>query len=250
MISDLLGAHVSTAGGIPEAPPRAKAIAATAMQIFTKQANRWAERACEGDECAKYTAALGAPPYKGDGYNVYNFGSTDYYGNAMVMRINNQPASISQAMPDGTSNCVIIGERYQSCGDPINDFASFPGWGETTAFPDGDPLDTPIYGTRYCKNLGAGAGLWVDPNSTTPTKGPGSWSNNGGPNFSSGGLPFQVQPSKTSCDISLLQTAHNGGMVVGLGDGSTRFVNGIISTATWTNINDPRDGNVVAADWQ
>jgi deoxyribonuclease-4 len=58
-VTDLLGAHVSTAGGIPEAPPRAKAIAATAMQIFTKQANRWAERACEGDECAKYTAALG-----------------------------------------------------------------------------------------------------------------------------------------------------------------------------------------------
>jgi deoxyribonuclease IV len=58
-VNDLLGAHVSTAGGIPEAPPRAKAIAATAMQIFTKQANRWAERACEGDECTAYTTALG-----------------------------------------------------------------------------------------------------------------------------------------------------------------------------------------------
>jgi deoxyribonuclease-4 len=56
--SDLLGAHVSTAGGLPQAPPRAKAIAATAMQVFTKQANRWAERECEGDECAAYGAAL------------------------------------------------------------------------------------------------------------------------------------------------------------------------------------------------
>jgi deoxyribonuclease IV len=57
-MTDLLGAHVSTAGGTKEAPPRAKAIAATAMQIFTKQANRWAERACEQDECAAFTKAL------------------------------------------------------------------------------------------------------------------------------------------------------------------------------------------------
>jgi deoxyribonuclease IV len=55
----LLGAHVSIAGGTHEAPPRARAIGATAMQMFTKMANRWADRACEGDECAAFTAALG-----------------------------------------------------------------------------------------------------------------------------------------------------------------------------------------------
>jgi deoxyribonuclease-4 len=54
----LLGAHVSIAGGTHEAPPRARAIGATAMQIFTKMANRWADRACEGDECAAFTTAL------------------------------------------------------------------------------------------------------------------------------------------------------------------------------------------------
>lgn len=53
-----LGAHTSIAGGTGQAPPRAKAIAATAMQIFTKQANRWAERECVDDECATFTAAL------------------------------------------------------------------------------------------------------------------------------------------------------------------------------------------------
>jgi prepilin-type N-terminal cleavage/methylation domain-containing protein len=194
--------------------------------------------------------ALGVTvPYKGDGYNVWSLGSANYFGNVMVMRINNRPESILGAMPDGTSNCVIIGERYQSCGDPVNDFASFPVWAGTTAFPDVDPLDTPIYGARYAKSLGAGAGLWVDPNSTTPAKGPGSWSNNGGPNFSSGGIPFQVQPSKASCDISLLQTPHSGGMIVGLGDGSGRTVSASISLATWTAVNDPRDGNVLGTDW-
>jgi deoxyribonuclease-4 len=54
----LLGAHVSIAGGTHAAPPRGKAIGATAMQIFTKMANRWAERACEGDECTAFHAAL------------------------------------------------------------------------------------------------------------------------------------------------------------------------------------------------
>ncbi len=54
----LLGAHVSTAGGVPAAPARAGAIDATAMQIFTKQANRWAERECADDECKAFRVAL------------------------------------------------------------------------------------------------------------------------------------------------------------------------------------------------
>ncbi|HEX5408240.1 MAG TPA: deoxyribonuclease IV [Gemmatimonadaceae bacterium] len=57
-MTPLLGAHVSTAGGIATAPPRARAIAATAMQIFTKQANRWAERSCEEQEVHAFRAAL------------------------------------------------------------------------------------------------------------------------------------------------------------------------------------------------
>ncbi len=56
----LLGAHVSIAGGTHQAPARARAIGASAMQIFTKMANRWAERICEEDECRSYQAALGA----------------------------------------------------------------------------------------------------------------------------------------------------------------------------------------------
>ncbi|MEP6621363.1 MAG: deoxyribonuclease IV [bacterium] len=54
----LLGAHVSAAGGTPEAPPRALAIGATAMQLFTKMGNRWAERDCADDECAGFRARL------------------------------------------------------------------------------------------------------------------------------------------------------------------------------------------------
>src|SRR4029079_696563 len=54
----LLGAHISIAGGTHEAPRRAKAIGATAIQIFTMMANRWAERLCIDEECRAFRAAL------------------------------------------------------------------------------------------------------------------------------------------------------------------------------------------------
>ncbi len=56
----LLGAHVSAAGGVPEAPARAAAISATALQLFTKMGNRWAERECLDDECASFRERLAA----------------------------------------------------------------------------------------------------------------------------------------------------------------------------------------------
>jgi deoxyribonuclease-4 len=57
-VSLLLGAHVSAAGGTPAAPARAGAIKATAMQIFTKQGNRWAERECDDLERDDFRAGL------------------------------------------------------------------------------------------------------------------------------------------------------------------------------------------------
>ena len=54
----LLGAHVSTAGGCRNAPGRAAEIGATAIQIFTKQPNRWAEVELHDDECDLYRGAI------------------------------------------------------------------------------------------------------------------------------------------------------------------------------------------------
>ncbi len=63
--TSLLGAHVSSAGGVPEAPPRAGVIGAKALQLFTKMASRWAERECVDEECASFRerlAAVGVDP--------------------------------------------------------------------------------------------------------------------------------------------------------------------------------------------
>lgn len=58
--ASLVGAHVSSAGGTHQAPPRAHAIGGTALQLFTKQANQWREREVDDTEVAAFRDALGA----------------------------------------------------------------------------------------------------------------------------------------------------------------------------------------------
>ena len=53
----ILGAHVSTSGGVTSALPRAAAIGATAIQIFTKQASQWREPAISDEERALFRSA-------------------------------------------------------------------------------------------------------------------------------------------------------------------------------------------------
>ncbi|HEX4573800.1 MAG TPA: deoxyribonuclease IV [Gemmatimonadales bacterium] len=57
---DLLGAHVSTQGGVALAPARGRAIGATAMQVFTKTPNQWREPVLADAEAARFRDALGA----------------------------------------------------------------------------------------------------------------------------------------------------------------------------------------------
>ncbi len=54
MRDDLLGAHVSTAGGAARAPARGRAIGATAIQVFTKSPNQWREPVLGAEEAAAY----------------------------------------------------------------------------------------------------------------------------------------------------------------------------------------------------
>jgi deoxyribonuclease-4 len=58
--TEVLGAHISTAGGVANAPPRADEIGATAMQIFTKTPNQWKEREVSRGDAKAFRAALAA----------------------------------------------------------------------------------------------------------------------------------------------------------------------------------------------
>jgi prepilin-type N-terminal cleavage/methylation domain-containing protein/prepilin-type processing-associated H-X9-DG protein len=61
---------------------------------------------------------------------------------------------------------------------------------------------------------------------------------------------FQVQPNYlTSCDSARAQSPHPGGINCCLGDGSVRFVSAGISSMTWAQACDPRDGVPPGSDW-
>ena len=57
-----LGAHVSTSGGVANGPPRGSDIGATAIQLFTKQANQWKERLLDDAEAQAFRTALSQTP--------------------------------------------------------------------------------------------------------------------------------------------------------------------------------------------
>jgi deoxyribonuclease-4 len=51
---ELLGAHVSTQGGVETAPQRATDIGASAIQVFTKTPNQWREPEPSADTCQRF----------------------------------------------------------------------------------------------------------------------------------------------------------------------------------------------------
>ena len=121
---------------------------------------------------------------------------------------------------DGTSNTVFYAERYATCGS------------------NGDPNSSTTF-----------ANLWGDANP--------NWR----PTFCMNGpLPpdtpyepckmFQVTPDwLTECDSTRAQSAHAGGIHIGLGDGSVKFVTEGIEPTLWAYACDPRDGNILGKEW-
>lgn len=62
---DLLGAHVSTQGGVQTAPARGVEIGATAIQVFTKTPNQWREPTVEAATAEAFRAAYEASGLRG-----------------------------------------------------------------------------------------------------------------------------------------------------------------------------------------
>lgn len=57
VVADELGAHVSVAGGVENAPGRARDILSRNLQLFTKQPNRWAEPELKPGQAEAFAAA-------------------------------------------------------------------------------------------------------------------------------------------------------------------------------------------------
>jgi prepilin-type N-terminal cleavage/methylation domain-containing protein len=151
----------------------------------------------------------------------------NYAANYYVFGDPNKPtvegaARIPGSFPDGTSNVIVYTERYGTCG--------------TSGNPDAS--------STYCNLWGDSDSAWrptfcVNLISQTPQV---------------MGYPkcylFQVRPNWiTGCDSSRAQSPHVGGINVCLGDGSVRFVAASISSTTWAEACDPRDGEPLGTDW-
>jgi prepilin-type N-terminal cleavage/methylation domain-containing protein len=156
-----------------------------------------------------------------------NWGASCYGGNNYVF--GNPPAghtrgyvTIPASVPDGLSNTVFFAEMYGTCGNGGSQNGSST-WGSLWA--DANSVWRPGYDLGPSKG---GGGLAAYPPSPM----------------------FQVQPQKyNTCLPDRPQAAHTGGINVGLGDGSVRFVRQGITPATWAAANDPRDGLVLGSDW-
>jgi len=131
-------------------------------------------------------------------------------------------ARLPGSFPDGTTNVVMLAERYATCGS------------------GGSLEDSRTAGS-----------LWSDSNSRWR---PVFCINEFDQTPSTGGYRgcamFQVAPHWLSgCDPARAQTAHPGGMTAAMADGSVRAASAATDDAAWAAVCDPRDGRVVHAGW-
>jgi len=157
-----------------------------------------------------------------NGWTVTNYAGNNYvFGDPASGRTYSMGRKDMVAnVPDGLSNTIFFAEVYGTCGNTGNISSAY-------------------------------ATLWADSNSVWR---PGFNLNQSGPKNNVTGYPaarmFQVQPNKiNNCDASLPQGLHTNGIMVGLGDGSVRFVSGSISLTSWQRAVDPQDGNPPGSDW-
>jgi prepilin-type N-terminal cleavage/methylation domain-containing protein len=184
------------------------------------------------------------------------YASTNYAGNVMVFEPRSQ-ASIVAAMPNGTSNVVMVGERIQNCNVSIG--LGFSSTGQSTIGPDwgwqypdhGDGAQYPAFGwwTSGWESINSG---------TLPGAPAGSclrtdyydWSANyipANPNANPNYV-FDVNASVNKCNLFVLNSPH-AAMQIGLGDGSVRSVTNSITKASWLAVCVPNSGTVPGSDW-
>jgi hypothetical protein len=156
----------------------------------------------------------------------------------------NGPGSIVSAMPDGTSNTVMIGHRYRWCDASVI-------WGGAGQGTDTNWALTPRQAYNYWNMAVFGTGTYRVRRGSAPTR-PGPNYNGvvaANMDFVSGTLPFTIAPAPGYCNPTVTSSPHTAVMPVALGDGSVRMVSLGVSATTWLNACIPDDGNVLGSDW-
>jgi prepilin-type N-terminal cleavage/methylation domain-containing protein len=210
------------------------------------------------------TSGVTPPPNSGGTY-----ATTSYALNGLVFT----NGSGIKTMIDGTSQTIMIAERYQVCKHGTGTTAVTAGspdsyclWGmgaysATTAafalrFPTTAGYPTAASGT------GINALTQFSPNSPVPTATttnpplPGMGGATNIPNYNTVGPTWNATPGFQSaprgsiiCDDRVPQTPHTGGMIVCLGDGSSRIVQNSVSPYTFWAAVTPAGNETLGSDW-
>jgi prepilin-type N-terminal cleavage/methylation domain-containing protein len=168
---------------------------------------------------------------------VPGFGVISYAANVRVLLP--IPKTVITAMPNGTTNTILFVERYATCHRaPFTNRPYETYWAYVQPMPSDE---------MACAGFN-----WPSAAELKGTQWDGSY-NGGvpGTNTLHATLTFQVAPKLDDCINLVPQTAHQGAMQIGLGDGSVRSVAGSISVTTWRIAsNDPAlQGQPLGADW-
>jgi prepilin-type N-terminal cleavage/methylation domain-containing protein len=136
-------------------------------------------------------------------------------------------ARIPASFPDGQSNTIVLGEKYARCTN-----STWTDGGNYWAYwasndPSKLPTSIPVYPVFEVSYWDGGA-VTIGPISV----------------FQLRPMPFQG-----NCDPTRASTAHDAGMVSGLGDGSVRNIAKAISGATWWAACTPAGFDNLGSDW-
>jgi prepilin-type N-terminal cleavage/methylation domain-containing protein len=186
--------------------------------------------ACPSDPSmpAGGTALVRVPPDSGSYGWDDTFALTSYAANAQVFGVTDAAGRLSDwqgsariptTFQDGTSNTILIAERYAQCGIAT---------GGSGTLPRGNDWDW----WGYDQSQPAFTINW-----TAVAIGPAS--------------RFQVKPNpwQTACDYSRASTGHTALMMVCLGDASVRSISQGISGNTWWYACTPASGETLGSDW-
>lgn len=176
-------------------------------------------------------------------------GSISYAANELIFRRGSSLGGIS----DGLSNTVFWTTHYANCEEQPFDFWAIDATRRTT-FPPPPGTDPANWEWNF----------WFDPFGRRPTFADESCGDaipKPGPNgvtvgfsqHSAGsyfnGKMFQLAPTVEKCNPFVPNSPYTTGILVGVGDGSVRFLSGTISESTFWSAVTPAGGEVLGGDW-